>query len=81
MEPDDGGREKTATIPPSSEQSDGGRKRTQKRVGAKKQPATVKEEPFTGKCDDLKGHIYDSTGYKKSDAYVTTTKEIGEYVG
>ena len=36
---------------------------------------------FEGKCDDLKGYIYDCTDAKQADAYTKTTKEIAEYVG
>ena len=43
-----------------------------------KKPSTAK---FTGKCDDLKGHIFDCSNYKQSDMYVTTKQEIEEYVG
>jgi hypothetical protein len=34
-----------------------------------------------GKCDALKGHIYDSSDARQSDQYMKTTKEIAEYVG
>ena len=37
---------------------------------------------FTGKCDELKGHIYDSSDARTAaDMFTKTTREIGEYVG
>ena len=37
---------------------------------------------FTGKTDDLSGHIYDLTDIRRSSTqYVETTKEIVEYIG
>ena len=42
---------------------------------------TVTSTKFDGKCDDLKGHIYDCSDTKQSDIFATTTKEIAGYVG
>jgi hypothetical protein len=39
------------------------------------------ETKFTGRCDELKGEIYDCSEYSKVDGYTKTTKEIAEYVG
>ena len=36
---------------------------------------------FDGKCNDLKGYIYDCSDSKQSDIFATTTKEIAGYVG
>jgi hypothetical protein len=36
---------------------------------------------FDGRCDDLKGHIYDCKGGLQADQYAKTTKEIANYVG
>ena len=36
---------------------------------------------FKGKCDDLKGHIYDCSSTRQADQFMTTTKEIAEYIG
>ena len=37
---------------------------------------------FEGKCDDLSGYIYDCADPKQAaDMYMSTTKEISEYVG
>jgi hypothetical protein len=45
-----------------------------------KKPMT-RQPRFQGKCDELKGHIYDCSDSRQSDVYTKTTKEIGEYVG
>jgi hypothetical protein len=37
---------------------------------------------FEGKCDDLKGHIYDcGNAARAADMYTKTTREITEYIG
>ena len=37
---------------------------------------------FEGRCDDLKGYVYDYTDARNAaDTYVQTTKEVAEYVG
>jgi hypothetical protein len=36
---------------------------------------------FEGRCEELKGHIYDCSDAKQSDLFVKTTKEIALYVG
>jgi hypothetical protein len=36
---------------------------------------------FEGRCDDLKGHVYDYGDGKTADQFVLTTKEIKNYVG
>jgi hypothetical protein len=36
---------------------------------------------YVGKCEDLKGHVYDVTPGKSGfDAFAKTTREIGEYI-
>jgi hypothetical protein len=45
-----------------------------------KKPPT-RQPRFQGKCDELKGHIYDCSDSRQSDVYTKTTKEIGEYIG
>ena len=42
---------------------------------------SVVKKRFDGKCNDLKGHIYDCSDSHKVDLYSKTTKEISEYVG
>jgi hypothetical protein len=48
-------------------------------------PAAVREpkpEPkFQGKCDNLKGFVYDCSDGKQSYRFNLVTKEIAEYVG
>jgi hypothetical protein len=36
---------------------------------------------FEGKCEDLKGHIYDCANIRQGNQYSRTTKEISKYVG
>ena len=36
---------------------------------------------FEGKCDDLKGNIYDCSDARQSDLFAKTTKEIASYLG
>jgi len=36
---------------------------------------------FSGRCEELSGHIYDCTDVRQADQYAKTTKEIAEYVG
>ena len=61
-----------------------------KEGASEKQPAAgrpasntplIHQPKFEGKCDGLKGHIYDCSDAKQSDVYVRTTKEIagGKY--
>jgi hypothetical protein len=45
-----------------------------------KKPVT-RQPRFQGKCDDLKGYIYDCSDWRQADVYTKTTKEIGEYIG
>ena len=44
-------------------------------------PGVPKQAKFEGKCDDLKGHIYDYSHAKQADQFAKTTKEIADYVG
>jgi hypothetical protein len=47
---------------------------------ATKKPYAAKTT-FKGKCEDLKGHIFDCTGSTKAaDMYTKTTREIAEYI-
>ena len=36
---------------------------------------------FEGKCEGLKGHVYDVLDHKQADAFAKTTKELAGYVG
>jgi hypothetical protein len=47
---------------------------------------TPKKQPhrgakFEGRCEDLKGHVYDYGDSRNADQFVLTTKEIKNYVG
>ena len=45
-------------------------------------PRPILRQPkFEGKCEELKGHIYDCSDTRQSDTFIKTTKEIAEYVG
>ena len=39
------------------------------------------EKKFEGRCEDLKGHIFDCSDAKHTDLFSTTLKEITDYVG
>jgi hypothetical protein len=47
---------------------------------ALKKPA-LRQPKFEGKCDDLKGHIYDCSNSRQVDIFAKTTKEFAEHVG
>jgi hypothetical protein len=53
--------------------------------GNRYRPAAVREpkpeQKFQGKCDSLKGFVYDCSDGKQSDRFNLVTKEIAEYVG
>ena len=48
------------------------------KITPRKNPQVVK---FEGKCDALKGFIYDCLTQRMADMYMKTTNEITEYVG
>jgi hypothetical protein len=62
---------------PRKETGNAGKKPT----GQGKAPFTPRAPKFEGKCDDLKGHIYDCSDARQSDQFMKTTREIAEYVG
>jgi hypothetical protein len=44
----------------------------------------VKDETnisFQGRCEDLKGHIFDCVDGRHADQYAVTMKEIAPYIG
>jgi hypothetical protein len=43
--------------------------------------AAKTEASFQGRCDDLKGHIFDCMGGRQSNQYAVTMKEIAAYIG
>ena len=40
-----------------------------------------RQTKFEGRCEDLKGHIYDCSDVRQSDIFAKTTKEVAGYVG
>ena len=44
-------------------------------------PVAVKQPKFEGKCEELKGHIYDCSDARQADVFVKTTREVGEFMG
>ena len=61
-------------------ESTGSGKRNPQKQGYQK-PIAARQPKFEGKCDELKGHIYDCSDARQSDLFTKTTKEIAEYVG
>jgi hypothetical protein len=43
--------------------------------------STPKHPRFEGRCNELKGHIYDYFDKRQTDGYTKTTGEIAEYIG
>jgi hypothetical protein len=72
--------EKTPMKDESSKPSTQGNQQGNRRHAFKK-PPTRQATRFQGKCDELKGHIYDCSDSRQSDVYTKTTKEIVKYVG
>jgi hypothetical protein len=52
-----------------------------KKKGFKKQQNAGHGTKFEGRCEELKGHIYDYGDSKNADQFIQTTKEIKNYVG
>ena len=46
-----------------------------------KKSAVPDSDKFTGKCDDLNGHIFDCNGPKQADQFIITKRELEEYIG
>jgi hypothetical protein len=73
---------------PSTEEaaSDGGGgkdsgAKTKENCGSQFQRNTVNKTSFKGRCDELKGYVYDCTNSAKAaDMYIKTTREISEYL-
>ena len=65
----------------SKKEKDHGHKKGGNRYNNKAIHPTPKLTKFEGKCDELKGHIYDCSHAKQADQFTKTTKEISEYVG
>ena len=52
-----------------------------KRQGYQKPAGVPRQAKFEGKCEALKGHVYDCSDARQADQFTKTTKEIAEYVG
>ena len=57
------------------------RRNNRKGKGNRKGTQPRKTEKFVGKCEALKGYIYDCSDSKQADQFVSTTLEIATYVG
>ena len=57
------------------------RRNNRKGKGSRKGTQHRKTEKFVGKCEALKGYIYDCSDSKQADQFVSTTLEIATYVG
>jgi hypothetical protein len=49
--------------------------------GSKATAISQRQPKFEGKCDELKGHIFDCSDVRQADLFAKTCKEIAEYVG
>jgi hypothetical protein len=69
--------------PPQSISGTSETKKHRKRGFRKPIPTVItpRQPKFEGKCEELKGHIYDCSDTRQSDIFMKTTKEIAEYAG
>ena len=51
------------------------------RGGGKRTYFKPKQPKFEGACEDLKGHVFDCSGYGQADQYVKTQEQIANYAG
>jgi hypothetical protein len=81
----DGGDKKQATTDterkPNRNRRNRNRNRQKWKEGGNETPIHIPKEKFVGRCDDLKGFIYDVVSSKGGVAYTRTTEEIARYVG
>ena len=72
----------SAEGPPKDKKDLPGGKKPFRHGGYQKSAAAMPRQPkFEGKCDELKGQIYDCSDSRQSDMFTKSTKEIAEYVG
>ena len=64
---------------PSGGQKPAFRHGSQKPAGGS--PVVLRQPKFEGRCEQLKGHIFDCSDSRQSDMFTKTVKEIAEYVG
>ena len=62
-------------------QQPGRRQQIQQAPQVRKTATGTTAVKYSGKIDDLKGHIYDVGYRKQADAFVKTTEELAEYAG
>ena len=67
--------ENKSDIKPSGQESN------KKSFSKKQNVSQTRGVKFDGRCEDLKGHVYDYGDGKTADQFVITTKEIKNYVG
>jgi hypothetical protein len=67
------------TSKPEAAKSDGQDQHGKKNAFKKPYNGT-RTSKFEGRCDELKGHIYDYGESKNADQFITTTKEVSNYV-
>ena len=76
---DGGGGDAT---PKDKKESVGGKKLPYRYGIHGNQKNVVSRQPkFEGKCDELKGHVYDCSDARQADLFIKTTKEVAEFVG
>jgi hypothetical protein len=46
-----------------------------------REPRETREPKFEGKCEDMKGHVYNCTDGRQAGGYTKTTEEIAEHIG
>ena len=59
----------------------GRRQQTQQAPQVRKVATGTSATKFSGRIDDLKGHIYDVGYGQQADAFLKTTEEIARYAG
>ena len=67
---------KNEDVKPSGNDNNG-----KKKYFGKKHEAPNRSTKFEGRCDELKGYVYDYGESKNASQYIQTTKEISTYVG
>jgi len=54
---------------------------TPNKKNSSRQTVNSGQGKFEGRCEDLKGHVYDHGNSKVADQFILTTKELKNYVG
>ena len=76
----DGPRDDNINTPKKEKKESRETRKKQHMYGYHKLMIPRQEPKFEGKCDDLKGHIYDCSNVRQPDIFMKKTKEIGELV-